>query len=38
MFLPEYWFLAVMGAGGGILLKVTAKMSLVGTMWGKPHE
>jgi energy-converting hydrogenase A subunit G len=38
MFLPEYWWLAVMGAGGGILLKVTAKMSLVGTMWGKPHE
>ena len=38
MFLPEYWFLAVMGAGGGILLKVTVKMSLVGTMWGKPHE
>jgi energy-converting hydrogenase A subunit G len=38
MFLPEYWWLAVMGAGAGILLKVTAKMSLVGTMWGKPHE
>ena len=38
MFLPEYWWLAVMGAGGGILLKVTAKMSLVGTMWGRPHE
>ena len=38
MFLPEYWYLAVMGAAVGILLKVTAKMSLVGTMWGKPHE
>ena len=38
MFLPEYWWLAVMGAGGGILLKVTAKMSLVGTMWGRPNE
>jgi energy-converting hydrogenase A subunit G len=38
MFLPQYWMLAVLGAGAGILLKVTAKMSLVGTMWGKPHE
>jgi energy-converting hydrogenase A subunit G len=38
MFLPQYWYLAVMGAAVGILLKVTAKMSLVGTMWGKPHE
>jgi energy-converting hydrogenase A subunit G len=38
MFFPEYWWLAVMGAAVGILLKVTAKMSLVGTMWGKPHE
>jgi energy-converting hydrogenase A subunit G len=34
MFLPEYWFFAVMIAGGAILVKVTAKMSLVGTMQG----
>ncbi len=34
MFLPEYWFFAVMIAGGAILVKVTAKMSLVGTMRG----
>ncbi len=34
MFLPEYWYLAVMTAGGAILLKVIVKMSLVGTMWG----
>jgi len=32
MFLPQYWFFAVMMAGGAILLKVMAKMSLVGTM------
>ncbi|MDD1672096.1 MAG: EhaG family protein [Methanomicrobiales archaeon] len=38
MFLPQYWLLAVFGAGGGILLKVIAKMSLVGTMWGRSHE
>ena len=35
MVLPEYWFFAVMLAGGAILAKVTAKMSLVGTMWGE---
>jgi energy-converting hydrogenase A subunit G len=35
MFLPQYWFFAVMAAGGGILLKVFAKMSLIGTMWGE---
>jgi energy-converting hydrogenase A subunit G len=34
MFLPQYWFFAVMMAGGAILLKVMAKMSLVGTMRG----
>lgn len=34
MVLPEYWFFAVMLAGGAILAKVTAKMSLVGTMRG----
>jgi len=32
MFLPEYWFFGVMMAGGAILVKVMAKMSLVGTM------
>lgn len=32
MFLPAYWFFGVMMAGGAILLKVMAKMSLVGTM------
>ncbi|HUW85359.1 MAG TPA: DUF2105 family protein [Methanoregula sp.] len=37
MFLPEYWFVALMGAAIGILLKVTVKMSLVGTMWGEHH-
>ncbi len=37
MFLPEYWFIALMGAAIGILLKVTVKMSLVGTMWGENH-
>ncbi|HOB18031.1 MAG TPA: EhaG family protein [Candidatus Methanoculleus thermohydrogenotrophicum] len=36
MFLPQYWFFAVMMAGGAILLKVMAKMSLVGTMRGGP--
>jgi energy-converting hydrogenase A subunit G len=38
MFLPQYWFVALMGAAIGILLKVTVKMSLVGTMWGKQHD
>jgi energy-converting hydrogenase A subunit G len=38
MFLPEYWFVALMGAAVGILLKVTVKMSLVGTMWGEQHD
>lgn len=32
MFLPAYWFFGVMMAGGAILIKVMAKMSLVGTM------
>jgi energy-converting hydrogenase A subunit G len=37
MFLPGYWLLALFLAAIGILLKVTAKMSLVGTMWdGQP--
>lgn len=34
MFLPQYWLFAVMMAGGAVLLKVMAKMSLVGTMRG----
>ena len=34
MFLPQYWLLALFLAAIGILLKVTVKMSLVGTMWG----
>ena len=38
MFLPQYWFVALMGAAIGILLKVTVKMSLVGTMWGEQHD
>ena len=38
MFLPQYWFVALMGAAIGILLKVTTKMSLVGTMWGKVND
>jgi len=33
---PSQWFLAVMLAGGGILLKVMAKFSLIGTMRGDP--
>jgi energy-converting hydrogenase A subunit G len=38
MFLPAYWYMAVMLAAVGILLKVAAKMSLMGTMWGAPDE
>jgi energy-converting hydrogenase A subunit G len=38
MFLPEYWFVALMCAAVGIVLKVTVKMSLVGTMWGEVRE
>jgi energy-converting hydrogenase A subunit G len=38
MFLPQYWYIALMGAAVGIVLKVTVKMSLVGTMWGKGDE
>ncbi len=34
MFLPVYWFFGVMIAGGAILVKVMAKMSLIGTMRG----
>lgn len=34
MLAPQYWLFAVMAAGGGILLKVMAKMALVGTMRG----
>lgn len=35
MVVPDYWFFAVMLAGGAILAKVTAKMSLIGTMRGE---
>ncbi|MDO9550007.1 MAG: DUF2105 family protein [Methanoregula sp.] len=38
MFLPQYWFIALMGAAIGILLKVTVKLSLVGMMWGESHD
>lgn len=38
MFFPQYWFIALMGAAIGILLKVTVKMSLVGTMWGEHRD
>ncbi|WAC06139.1 MAG: DUF2105 family protein [Methanoregula sp.] len=38
MFLPQYWYVALMCAAVGIVLKVTVKMSLVGTMWGKGDE
>jgi energy-converting hydrogenase A subunit G len=38
MILPQYWFFAVMLAGGSILLKVTAKMSLLGTMRGEVDD
>ena len=35
MFLPEYWYAALMGAAIGILLKVVTKMALIGTTWGE---
>jgi energy-converting hydrogenase A subunit G len=38
MFLPDYWFIALIGAAIGIVLKVTVKMSLVGTMWGEQRD
>jgi len=38
MFLPQYWFVALIGAAVGIVLKVTTKMSLVGTMWGNDND
>lgn len=34
MALPQYWFFGVLIAGAGILAKVAAKMSLIGTMTG----
>jgi len=37
MILPQYWFFAVMLAGSAILVKVMAKMSLIGTMRGGPN-
>lgn len=36
MIFPERWFFAVMLAGSAILVKVMAKMSLIGTMRGGP--
>lgn len=38
MILPQFWFIAVMISGGAILLKVTTKMSLIGTMREKYEE
>jgi energy-converting hydrogenase A subunit G len=35
MFLPGWWYFALLGAAIGILLKVITKMSLVGAMWGE---
>jgi energy-converting hydrogenase A subunit G len=32
MIIPQWWFIAVMISGGAILLKVTTKMALIGTM------
>lgn len=37
MIAPQHWLFAVMAAGGAILLKVMAKMALVGTMRGGRH-
>jgi len=37
MVFPQYWFFAVMLAGSAILVKVMAKMSLIGTMRGGPN-
>ncbi|MFY1645148.1 DUF2105 family protein [Methanoculleus bourgensis] len=37
MIFPQYWFFAVMLAGSAILVKVMAKMSLIGTMRGGPN-
>lgn len=37
MILPQYWFFAVMLSGSAILVKVMAKMSLIGTMRGGPN-
>ncbi len=37
MLFPQYWFCAVMLAGGAILVKVMAKMSLIGAMRGGPN-
>jgi energy-converting hydrogenase A subunit G len=38
MSLPQFWFIALMCAAVGIVLKVTVKMSLVGTMWGNGND
>jgi energy-converting hydrogenase A subunit G len=37
MIFPERWFFAVMLAGSAILVKVMAKMSIIGTMRGGPN-
>lgn len=37
MIAPAYWLFAVVLAGGAILLKVTAKMALIGTMRGEKN-
>lgn len=38
MFFPMYWYMALMLAAIAILLKVTAKLSLMGSMWGGRDE
>ncbi len=38
MFFPMYWYMALMLAAIAILLKVTAKLSLMGSMWGDRDE
>ena len=38
MFLPAILVCRTYGGCYGILLKVTVKMSLVGTMWGEQHD
>jgi len=37
MLAPSYWFFGVMMAGGAILAKVVAKMSLIGAMRGESN-
>ena len=35
--LPDYWFFAIMLSATAVLVKVTAKLSLIGTMQGEQH-